>query len=186
MKLSAYFKKLALKFGPAGLFFMALLDASSLAIPVTTVFIIFILGRISDRRECIFYVLAGTLTGALAGWLIGHFVLISGEDWLTAALQKLMSQENGFSVELYYNLRGFMQRYNYLVFLTGTFTPIPYGMFSLTAGMSNISLTGFLIATLIGHSVKYIGIVLISDSLNKVSQRTFFRNPRFKQVVEIQ
>jgi membrane protein YqaA with SNARE-associated domain len=175
MKLSAFFKKMALEYGPAGLFLMAFLDASSLLTPVTTVFTILILTRISDRYACIFSVLAGTFAGALAGWLMGHFVLISGENWLTVALQKLMSQGNGFSVELYYDLRGVLQKYHYFIFIAGTFTPIPYGMFSLTAGMVNISLPGFLFATLLSHSIKYTGIVLLSDTGNKIGLRVFKR-----------
>lgn len=157
-----------IKCGPVILFLCALVDASFFATPVTTLFTLTILIKGTNRTESLITVITGTLAGAVAGYALGHFVLIKGEDWLIQLSQSVIENNAGFSVDLYYKIRSYFQSYGLLVLFAGSFTPVPYGMFSITSGMFNFNLLSFIFVTLISQVIKY---TLITFLVSKGSDR---------------
>jgi len=152
--IARFLDSLASKYYSILIFTLALLDSFIFATPVTTVFILLVMKKKIDISKCLMSVLAGTLAGALAGYTLGNLVLIKGE-WFTSGAQLIMDGNAGFSLTLYYKIRNLYQSWGFLVMLAGTFTPVPFGMFSISSGLLKMNLFWFLSITLIGHSIKY-------------------------------
>lgn len=177
-KVLDFLNRNALRHGYFLIFGLALIDAFFFAMPVTTAFIIMGTLKKININKCILSVLAGTLAGALAGYTLGYLVLLKGEVWLTATAQSVMDNNIGFSVNIYYEIRKIFLSRGFLVLLAAPFSPLPYGMFSITSGLLKINMIWFLILTIITHSVKYIFLAYFAFLVEKKIKGIFASRKR--------
>ena len=68
------------------LFICAMADASFLPLPVTTLFLFLILLDLRLIHKYVFFVVLGTLSGAIAGYLIGHYAWLKPDGEFTGAI----------------------------------------------------------------------------------------------------
>ncbi|MBG93759.1 MAG: hypothetical protein CL793_00570 [Chloroflexi bacterium] len=83
-----------------------------------------------------------SVAGAVVGWMGGIF-------FGRRVLLKIVSAEKSYQVE---NLFG---RYGIWVVLIAAFTPIPYKVFAITAGMLRFDLRSFIVVSLIGRGARF-------------------------------
>jgi len=137
------------------LFFFAFVDASFLPLPVSTTFLLLIL---LDSTRSFRYVLVttlGTVAGALAGYLIGYFVLVNSSTQSSAFLQFLFNHIPGFTEGAYHRMQALFSGSGFWILFGASFTPIPFGLFSLTAGAFEINILVFIFATIISQFLKF-------------------------------
>ena len=95
------------------------------------------------------YALITTLTsvaGGLLGYLIGHFAL----EWLTPLIG-----EGGRWHDSYLHAVAWFEQWGFwAVFLAG-FSPIPYKVFTISAGALSMALLPFVIASTIGRGARF-------------------------------
>jgi len=144
------------KWGLFALFLCAFVDASFLPLPVTTFFLLLILLNSARKIEYLLSVLIGTLSGAMAGYTIGHFAWIKPDGEFTGFVQFLFNNIPGFSLAAYENVRTLYSTWNFWILSGATVTPLPYGMFSVTSGAFNINIVMFFLTTLICQGIKYL------------------------------
>lgn len=100
-------------------------------------------------RRAWFYALITTLTsvaGGLLGYAIGHFAL----EWLTPLIG-----EGGRWHEHYLHAHAWFAKWGFwAVFLAG-FSPIPYKVFTITAGTLAMPLPPFVLASCIGRGMRF-------------------------------
>lgn len=86
-----------------------------------------------------------SLLGGLFGYAIGY--------WMLEAVWPLI--EAAHYVEKYHAIEGFFAEYGFwIVFLAG-FSPIPYKLFTISAGASNMALLPFILASFIGRGARF-------------------------------
>ena len=177
------------KYCPGLLFILAFVDSSFFALPVTTIFILQVLLKEANVRKSIIYVLTGTVIGSFAGYFLGHFVLLKGDIFFAGMIQSIMDHNLGFSIDLYYKIRKLFQIGGVWILLAGTFTPIPYGMFSISSGLFNLNIFWFLTFTIIGHSIKFVLIfyakLISSNTLQAWGANISERESSWRQPVQI-
>ncbi|MCC7430100.1 VTT domain-containing protein, partial [bacterium] len=61
----------------------------------------------------------------------------------------------GFTQELFSYVQGLYEEWNFWVVFTAAFTPIPYKVFTIAAGVFEINFLGFLLASIIGRSARF-------------------------------
>lgn len=84
--------------------------------------------------------------GGVGGWLVGYFVFELIEPWMMA----IPGWEEGYPRVLHH-----LQRWGvWFVFLSG-FTPLPYKIFTVSAGVLAIPLPGFVLASLVGRGLRF-------------------------------
>jgi len=83
-----------------------------------------------------------SVAGAVVGWMGGIF-------FGRRVLLKIVSAEKSYQVE---NLFG---RYGIWVVLIAAFTPIPYKVFAITAGVLRFDLRSFIVVSLIGRGARF-------------------------------
>jgi membrane protein YqaA with SNARE-associated domain len=154
------------KWGIGALFLCAFVDAFFLPLPVTTIFLILILVNTERVWKYVVSVSLGTLAGALAGFLLGHYAWLKPDGEFTGVAQFLYNNIPGFSEEIYERVHVLYSRWDFWIVCGAAATPLPFSMFSIASGVFDVNLPAFLIATLISQSLKFtlIGIFGIKFS----------------------
>lgn len=86
-----------------------------------------------------------SVLGGLAGYAIGYLLFEAVEPWL----------RDSHYWPAYLTARNWFDEYGiWTVFVAG-FSPIPYKVFTIAAGVASLSLPGFFIASLIGRGARF-------------------------------
>jgi membrane protein YqaA with SNARE-associated domain len=155
----------ATKWGSLLLFLFAFADASFLPLPVTTIFLIFVLLNTKKVARQVILVVSGTVIGSIGGYFIGHFAWIKPDGELTGLAQFLLHHIPGFSRDVYDKVHNLYAKWDYWIAGIATITPLPYGMFSATAGAFGVNLLVFIFSTLVCQGVKFALIAMFSLKL---------------------
>jgi membrane protein YqaA with SNARE-associated domain len=162
------------KWGTFALFICAFADASFLPLPVTTFFLVLILLNRRKLYKYILFVVLGTITGALAGYTIGHYAWVKPDGEFTGVVQFLFNNIPGFSLAVYEKVQTLYTKWDFWILSGATVTPLPYGMFSVTSGAFNINIFIFFVTTLISQVIKYVFLafftVIIGPKIRKLSE----------------
>jgi membrane protein YqaA with SNARE-associated domain len=162
------------KWGTFALFIFAFADASFLPLPVTTFFLVLILLNRRKLYKYILFVVLGTITGALAGYTIGHYAWVKPDGEFTGVVQFLFNNIPGFSLAVYEKVQTLYTKWDFWILSGATVTPLPYGMFSVTSGAFNINIFIFFVTTLISQVIKYVFLafftVIIGPKIRKLSE----------------
>ena len=162
------------KWGTFALFIFAFADASFLPLPVTTFFLVLILLNRRKLYKYILFVVLGTVTGALAGYTIGHYAWVKPDGEFTGVVQFLFKNIPGFSLAVYEKVQTLYTKWDFWILSGATVTPLPYGMFSVTSGAFNINILIFFVTTLISQAIKYLFLafftVIIGPKIRKLSE----------------
>jgi membrane protein YqaA with SNARE-associated domain len=162
------------KWGTFALFIFAFADASFLPLPVTTFFLVLILLNRRKLYKYILFVVLGTVTGALAGYTIGHYAWVKPDGEFTGVVQFLFKNIPGFSLAVYEKVQTLYTKWDFWILSGATVTPLPYGMFSVTSGAFNINIFIFFVTTLISQVIKYVFLafftVIIGPKIRKLSE----------------
>jgi membrane protein YqaA with SNARE-associated domain len=131
-----------LEYGLFGLFFVSFADSSFFPIPPD---VLLIPMGISNPDSVLWYALVTTIAsvlGAILGWFIGKKL---GRPVLTL----IISEERIQTVESYFT------QYGPMAILISAFTPIPYKVFTIFAGISNVKLRVLVIWSIIGRGARF-------------------------------
>jgi len=162
------------KWGTFALYICAFADASFLPLPVTTFFLVLILLNRRKLYKYILFVVLGTVTGALAGYTIGHYAWVKPDGEFTGVVQFLFKNIPGFSLAVYEKVQTLYTKWDFWILSGATVTPLPYGMFSVTSGAFNINIFIFFVTTLISQAIKYLFLtfftVIIGPKIRKLSE----------------
>lgn len=128
--------------GSLGLFILAFIESSFFPIPPDALLIVL---SIDNPSKAFFFALIatiGSVLGALLGYLIGYL----GE---VAFLEKYVSRRK---IERVHNL--FNKHGSLTIFIAG-FTPIPYKIFTIAAGVFYIDLKKFIVASILSRGLRF-------------------------------
>jgi len=133
-------------YGTPALLLLSFAESSFFPVPPDVLLIALSLGR---RRRALYYALIcsiGSVAGGLFGYWIGH---VAWDILKPYFIPYVFGQEIFDRVVDYYNARAFLY-----LFLAG-FTPIPYKVFTIAAGVCAIPLWILLTASIIGRSARF-------------------------------
>jgi membrane protein YqaA with SNARE-associated domain len=159
------------KWDSFALFICAFADASFLPFPVTTLFLFLILLNSRMIYKYIFFVVLGTLSGAIAGYLIGHFAWLKPDREFTGAVRFLFNNIPGFSPGVYHKVHDLFIKWDFWILCAATITPLPYGMFSVSSGVFDVGIIIFLLTTLICQTLKFSFLALLIMKLGPEVKR---------------
>ena len=146
---------------------VSFVEASFFPLPPDVLLMAAVLARpavwIRAALVCSVASLAGGLAGYLIGW--GLWQLVSG---------LFFTYVPGFSEETYQRVAELYERWNFWIVFTAGFTPIPYKIFTIAAGVARINLFVFLVASVISRSARFF---LVAGLLRKFG-------PWFKPILD--
>jgi membrane protein YqaA with SNARE-associated domain len=157
------------------LFAAAFVDASFLPLPVTTFFIFLVLMYNPRAIQYVLSITLGTIAGAFLGYSIGHISVLNAHGVTSGFLQFLFNHIPGFSGDGFSRIQTLYTKWDFWILFSASFTPIPYGVFSISSGFFGINFSIFLIATIISQTFKFILLAFLCVKLG----------PRVKQIFKI-
>ena len=145
----------ATPYGAIALFLLAFAEASFFPIPPDALLIALVLGARKKAFNFASISTAGSVAGALLGYAIGHFVWWGGNGEFSPFAVFFFESIPGFTEEIFYNVQGLYDEWNFWIIFTAGFTPIPYKVFTITAGAFNINLILFVLASIISRAGRF-------------------------------
>lgn len=142
-------------YGPLALFILSFCEASFFPIPPDALLIALVLGsRLKAFRFAMYCTIASVL-GALLGYVIGHYLWFTPSGEFTGIAHFFFNNVPGFNLKLYYEIEALYNKWNFWIIFTAGFTPIPYKVFTVTAGVFNIDVPLFIIASVISRGARF-------------------------------
>ena len=136
-------------YGTPALFLLSFAESSFFPIPPDVLQIAL---SVSKPKRSFFYAAVsglGSVLGGLAGWLIGH-ALWATVGWFFFAYVPGVTEENFAKVQTLYHANAF------LALLGAAFTPIPFKVFTIAAGVFEVSLWVLLVASTVGRLGRFL------------------------------
>jgi len=154
-------------YGTPALFGLSFAESSFFPVPPDVLQIAL---SVSKPRRSFYYAtvsVVASVLGAILGWYIGYALWGALGDFFLNYVPG-MTQENFALVQQKYD------EYGFLAILIAAFTPIPFKVFTITAGVFGISLPVLLLASVLGRSARFYAVAAC----------IFLCGPRVKEWIE--
>lgn len=132
--------------GTAALFLLSFAESSFFPIPPDVLQIALTLERRSRAFFYAFISAVGSVLGGIAGYAIGWGLWAAVDQFFFRYIIK---------EQAFHRVEGLYQQYDFWCVFAAAFTPIPYKVFTIAAGVFHISLPMFIIASAIGRSGRF-------------------------------
>ena len=152
-------------YGTWALFANAFAESSFFPIPPDVLLIALAAGKPKKSLRYAFICAAGSVLGGMAGYAIGYFLwaaLGRPTDPVSVAAAPpihggawLFKYVPGFSPEIFLRVRNAYEAHAVLTVFTAAFTPIPYKVITIAAGVCEINFVSFLIGSAIGRTMRF-------------------------------
>ena len=143
------------KYGASLLFVLAFIESVFFPIPPDILLIALALGASAKAFKYAFICTIGSVLGAFFGYGIGNYAWLTAAGEFSAFANFFFTTIPGFSVELYSNIQKLFTEWDFWVIFTAGFTPIPYKVFTITAGVFNINFVMFVLASIISRGARF-------------------------------
>ena len=134
------------------LFWLAFAESSFFPVPPDILLIMMVLSHREKWMRYFALCLMGSVLGGVAGYLIGMGVWEAVHSWFFAHI---------FSEATFEKVRQIYIRYDFWAVFTAAFTPIPYKVFTIAAGVALIDMPRFILASLIGRGGRFILVAFL-------------------------
>jgi membrane protein YqaA with SNARE-associated domain len=143
------------KYGAVALFILAFSESVFFPIPPDILLIALALGSSTKVFRFALICTIGSVSGAFIGYGIGHFAWIAPGGEFSEFANFFFVNIPGFSVGLFNSIKILFIEWDFWVIFTAGFTPIPYKVFTVSAGVFDINLTMFFIASIISRGARF-------------------------------
>lgn len=142
-------------YGSVALFINAFIEAIFFPVPPDLLLVALAVGKPKKAYKFALICLVGSLLGAIVGYGLGYYLWIDPNDSFTAFADFFFNHIPGFTVEVYESIRQTYNDWGFWAIFTAGFTPIPFKVFTITAGVFDINLAIFLIASAISRGARF-------------------------------
>ena len=143
------------KWGAWALFICAFADASFLPLPTPMFFMALSLLNVTKAYKYALFGTMGTLTGAIAGYAIGHFVWLDAQGEFTGFARFVFENIPEFTESVYQSIHIQFTKWGLGILFLAPFIPVPYKLFSITSGAFDMNIFIFSLGTLFGQGLRF-------------------------------
>ncbi|MCH8170469.1 MAG: DedA family protein [Bacteroidetes bacterium] len=142
-------------YGAIALFILAFAESSFFPIPPDVLLIALVLGARKKAFRFALICTIGSISGAILGYLIGHYLWWTTGNEFSSVAGFFFSNFPGFTEEMFFRIQQLYSHYNFWIVFAAGFTPLPYKVFTVSAGAFNINFPLFMIASIIGRGARF-------------------------------
>lgn len=142
-------------YGAIALFILAFAESSFFPIPPDVLLIALVLGARKKAFRFALICTIGSISGAIFGYLIGHYLWWTTGNEFSSVAGFFFSNFPGFTEEMFFRIQQLYSHYNFWIVFAAGFTPLPYKVFTVSAGAFNINFPLFMIASIIGRGARF-------------------------------
>ncbi len=136
------------KHAQTALFLMSLAEASFFPIPPD---VLLIAMSVAKAKRALRFALICSV-GSIIGGVLGYGIGLGFWELVSDLFYRWVP---GFTPEVYAKVAGLYEEWNFWVVFTAGFTPIPYKVFTICAGVARINFLVFLLASAISRSARF-------------------------------
>ncbi len=133
-------------YGPMALFLLAFCESSFFPVPPDVLLVA--LG-VSRPRKALYYAMLCSV-GSVLGGLLGYYIGLQLFQHFGRPILEFYG-----AMEQFQHVQALYQQYDYWAISIAGFTPIPYKVFTIAAGVAEINLTVFVLASAISRSARF-------------------------------
>lgn len=148
--------------GEPGLFILAFMESSFFPIPPDFIYIPMLLNGAPKPYLLALICTVGSVLGALFGYAIGKY----GGRPLA---------ERMFKHDLIDKADAMFDRYGSMAVLIAAFTPVPYKVFTIAAGMSNMKKRPFVFYSILGRGGRFFVVTFLLIEFGQAIMENFFK-----------
>jgi len=138
------------KHGPTALFLLSFAESSFFPVPPDVLLAPLTLGAPKKWFRFALACSIASILGGIFGYFIGMFLWETIHPWVYAHLGGI-----GLSEENFTKFKNLYDNYDFTIVFTCGFTPLPYKVCTISAGIAKINFIGFLIASAISRSARF-------------------------------
>lgn len=138
------------------LYVFSALESIIIPIPVDPLLVATVLARPAFWRQLTLGCTLASVIGGVAGWGLGVLFGLTIHDWLALLPGRLAADAAFAAVET-----GFARFGIFLVFL-GAFSPLPYKVIAISAGLGGFGLVPFIVTSLVGRGLRFAIVAAIA------------------------
>ena len=141
--------------GPTALGFISTAEASFFPIPPDVLLIPLALGKREKAYKFALICSIGSIIGATIGYGIGQWAWWTTVGSFSDFAQFFFDHIPGFSHEGFEKIKALYDEYNFMIVFTAGFTPIPFKLFTISAGAFHVNFPLFIFASVISRSTRF-------------------------------
>ena len=142
-------------YGSAALFLLAFAESSFFPIPPDALLIALVLGSSKKAFRFASICLAGSVSGAILGYAIGHYLWWTPSNEFTNIALFFFNNVPGFTETAFFDIQKLYNEYDFWIIFTAGFTPLPYKVITISSGAFNINVVMFLVASIISRGARF-------------------------------
>jgi len=143
-------------YGPLALFFLSFAEASFFPIPPDVLLIALALGFRERSLRFAMICSAASVVGAVFGYAIGTFAWWGEAGAFSSFANWFFVNIPGFTEEIFFRIQDLYNEWDFWVIFTAGFTPIPFKVFTVSAGAFDINFFMFIIASIVSRSARFL------------------------------
>jgi membrane protein YqaA with SNARE-associated domain len=132
---------------------MALFEASWFPLPPDILLIALCIGATQKSFRFATICLAGSVIGAALAYMLGHFAWYTADGTPTAFAQ--FFYDHVFSRETFNSVSEIYHEWDFIAVFTAGFTPVPFKIFTISAGMCDINFIMFILASIVARGLRF-------------------------------
>jgi len=141
-------------YGLPALFILAFAESSFFPIPPDVLLIALAVSIQKKAFKFATVAAVGSILGGMFGYGIGYFLWYTGGEFSDFAMI-FFNYIPGFTEEVFYNVKQMYDENAFMVVFSAGFTPIPYKVITITAGVSEINFPMFAIASTVSRALRF-------------------------------
>jgi membrane protein YqaA with SNARE-associated domain len=142
-------------YGPLALIVLSFTEASFFPIPPDILLIALALGARKKALLFALYCSMASVAGAIFGYSLGYFVWWIEPGQFSNIANFFFDHIPGFTTDLFYQIQQMYDKWSFWIIFTAGFTPIPFKVFTISAGAFDINFIMFLFAGLVSRSARF-------------------------------
>ena len=141
-------------YGPIALFVLAFAESMFFPVPPDVLLIALCLGKRKKAWTFALICSVASVLGGIGGYGIGHFLWLTDAGF-TGVAQFFFNHIPGFDQDLFFEMARRFEQWGFEIIFAAGFTPIPYKVFTISAGAFDVSFPLFLIASAVSRSARF-------------------------------
>ena len=141
---------------------ISFLESSILPLPIQDLLLASM--SLKNRSKAYYFATICTLASVLGG-VAGYYIGVFAMEQVGPLLANLGYESKLESAQIYFNT------YGIVIILIAGFSPIPYKLFTISAGMMSMSLIPFVVFSLIARGARYFLVALLVRKLGKMADQ---------------
>ena len=142
-------------YGVIALFIISFIESIFFPIPPDVLLIPLLIGNKKKIFRFAFICSIGSILGACVGFFLGNVIWWNNKGEFSNIALTFFKYVPSFDINAFNNIKLLYDKYDFMIIFTAGFTPIPFKIFTISAGAFGLNFFMFILASTISRSSRF-------------------------------